>query len=160
MSTLAYMAGDATAPAGSGSKIIAHVCNDAGGWGRGFAAALSHRWPEAEAAYRSWYRAGADTGFMLGGVRLVSVEPDVRVANMIGQHGYSRPGAPAVRYEALDRALGLLAFVAVELGASVHMPRIGCGLAGGSWDRVEPLIRSNLVKGGVDVTVYDLPGGR
>jgi hypothetical protein len=35
------------------------------------------------------------------------------------------------------------------------MPRIGCGLAGGRWDRVEPLVRVALVHRGVSVTVYD-----
>ncbi|MCT2277673.1 hypothetical protein M3G91_08560 [Micromonospora chalcea] len=44
---------------------------------------------------------------------------------------------------------------AEELGASVHMPRIGCGLAGGSWQRIEPLIRQALSDRGIPVTVYD-----
>lgn len=35
------------------------------------------------------------------------------------------------------------------------MPRIGCGLAGGTWDRIEPLIQANLIDPGVAVTVYD-----
>jgi O-acetyl-ADP-ribose deacetylase (regulator of RNase III) len=63
-----------------------------------------------------------------------------------------------VRYEAIDTALGALAGKAVELGASVHMPRIGCGLAGGSWARVEPLVVERLAKRGIRVTVYDLDG--
>ena len=39
--------------------------------------------------------------------------------------------------------------------ASVHMPRIGCGLAGGTWDRIEPLIQTHLADRGIAVTVYD-----
>jgi hypothetical protein len=35
------------------------------------------------------------------------------------------------------------------------MPRIGCGLAGGEWSIVEPLIEEHLVKVGVPVTVYN-----
>ena len=35
------------------------------------------------------------------------------------------------------------------------MPRIGCGLAGGKWSVVEPLIEQQLVAAGVAVTVYD-----
>jgi hypothetical protein len=35
------------------------------------------------------------------------------------------------------------------------MPRIGCGLAGGKWERVEPLIVARLVGADVPVTVYD-----
>ncbi len=41
------------------------------------------------------------------------------------------------------------------LGASVHMPRIGCGLAGGKWSRVEPLVTERLAKRDIAVTVYD-----
>jgi hypothetical protein len=43
----------------------------------------------------------------------------------------------------------------MELGASVHMPRIGCGLAGSKWTRIEPLIEQYLCGRGVTVTVYD-----
>lgn len=64
----------------------------------------------------------------------------------------------AVRYEAIDTALGALAEKAAELEASVHMPRIGCGLAGGNWSRVEPLIAQRLTGRGIPVTVYDHQG--
>jgi hypothetical protein len=92
----------------------------------------------------------------LGTVQLVRVGRWVWVANMIGQHG-TRTGSkgPPVRYEAIDAALGVLAVRAAGLGASVHMPRIGCGLAGGRWERVEPLILGRLVGAGIPVTVYD-----
>jgi len=35
------------------------------------------------------------------------------------------------------------------------MPRIGCGLAGGDWSRIEPLIAETLCASDIDVTVYD-----
>lgn len=78
---------------------------------------------------------------------------------MIGQRGIRRgsKGVP-VRYDAIDTALDRLADRTVELGASVHMPRMGCGLAGGSWERVEPLIVQRLVRRGIAVTVYDHEG--
>jgi hypothetical protein len=37
------------------------------------------------------------------------------------------------------------------------MPRIGCGLAGGRWEEVEPLVIAQLTDYGVPVRVYDLP---
>ena len=40
MEALRIIKGDATAPQGSGTKIIAHVCNDQGGWGKGFVLAV------------------------------------------------------------------------------------------------------------------------
>lgn len=152
--------GDATAPRGKGVKLIAHVCNDLGGWGKGFVLAVSRRWPEPEAAYRRWHRERAGNDFGLGAAQFVRVGPYVWVANMVGQRGMrtGSKGVP-VRYEAIDTGLGLVAERAVELGASVHMPRIGCGLAGGSWSRIEPLIEQRLVSRGIPVTVYDYGEG-
>jgi O-acetyl-ADP-ribose deacetylase (regulator of RNase III) len=136
--------------------MIGHVCNDLGGWGKGFVLAVSRRWREPEAAYRAWHRHRAENDFGLGAVQFVRVEPYVWVANMIGQRGM-RTGSkgPPIRYEALDRCLAALGEKALELNASVHLPRIGCGLAGGTWKRVEPLIDARLCARDVPVTVYD-----
>ncbi|TXS07600.1 Appr-1-p processing protein [Streptomyces sp. col6] len=156
MSEITYVRGDATAPQGKGVKVIVHVCNDLGGWGKGFVLALSRRWPEPEAAYRRWHRERAHNDFGLGAVQFVQVSPFVRVANLVGQHGMRRgsKGVP-VRYEAIDAGLAAVADRALELGASVHMPRIGCGLAGGTWSRIEPLIETRLTGQGLSVSVYD-----
>jgi O-acetyl-ADP-ribose deacetylase (regulator of RNase III) len=156
---ITYIRGDATSPHGKGRKVIAHVCNDLGGWGMGFVLAVSRRWPQPEAEFRRWHKERATNGFGLGALQVVRVEPYVWVANMIGQHGI-RAGSkgPPVRYEALDRALGKLATEARDLGASVHMPRIGCGLAGGTWEKVEPMITRQLTEVGIAVTVYDFEG--
>lgn len=75
---------------------------------------------------------------------------------MIGQRGIKTGSSgPPVRYEAIAAGLAKVAEKARELNASVHMPRIGCGLAGGDWSKVEPLIEQTLVSTGVAVTVYD-----
>ncbi|WP_412076980.1 macro domain-containing protein [Streptomyces xanthophaeus] len=156
MKPLRIIAGDATSPQAKGPKIIAHVCNDLGGWGKGFVLAVSKRWSEPEAAYRAWHRGRSGNDFGLGAVQLVRVQPDVWVANMVGQRGIrTGSGGPPIRYDAVRRCLDALAGHALELGASVHMPRIGCGLAGGRWTRIEPLIADTLGARGVEVTVYD-----
>lgn len=61
----------------------------------------------------------------------------------------------AIRYDALAQCLSKLAGQ-LEAGTAVHMPRIGCGLAGGSWDQIEPLLEEHLAAVGFDVRVYDL----
>ena len=157
MTAITYVRGDATAPQGKGVKVVAHVCNDLGGWGKGFVLAISRRWPEPEAAYRRWHRERARNDFGLGAAQFVQVGPYLWVANLVGQRGIrtGRSTGVPVRYEAIDTALGALAEKAAELSASVHMPRIGCGLAGGKWSRVEPLIEERLVARGIPVTVYD-----
>jgi O-acetyl-ADP-ribose deacetylase (regulator of RNase III) len=154
---LRYLQGDATSPQAAGPKIIAHVCNDLGGWGKGFVVAVSRRWPEPERDYRAWHRERATNDFGLGVVRLVQVRPDVWVANMIGQHGM-RTGSkgPPIRYDALNRCLESVGAHAAIRHASVHLPRIGAGLAGGRWDQIEPLIIANLCARDIPTTVYDL----
>lgn len=156
MLRLRIIKGDATSPQAKGPKIIAHVCNDIGGWGKGFVVAVSRRWPEPEAAFRRWHRERAGNDFGLGATQLVQVTPDVWVANMVGQRGIrTGSGGPPVRYEAIGSCLAALAPHATGLRASVHMPRIGCGLAGGKWERIEPLIIANLCERDIPVTVYD-----
>jgi O-acetyl-ADP-ribose deacetylase (regulator of RNase III) len=168
MAELHYVVGDATEPVGDGPKIIAHICNDAGGWGRGFVLALSAKWPEPEEAYRYWYKlkqqGWGGHGFELGRVGFSRVSPSpngICVANMIAQRGIRNPGSPrAVDYTALRKCLGHLGSCCSPNGGSgesVHMPRIGIGLGGGSWDAIEPIILEMLVGQGVETFVYDLP---
>ena len=153
---ITYIEGDATRPAGTGNKIIVHICNDIGRWGKGFVMAISKRWPEPEQQYRQWYQSKKD--FALGEVRFVQVEPDTWVANRIGQHRLSKDaqGTPPIRYEAVQQCLQKVATYAREVNASVHMPRIGCGLAGGTWDKIESIIQSALTSKDFSVIVYDL----
>jgi O-acetyl-ADP-ribose deacetylase (regulator of RNase III) len=154
MTPIAFIKGDATLPQAEGPKIIAHVCNDLGVWGKGFVMAISARWQEPEQAYRQWCRDGTD--FTLGSVQLIQVESSIWVANMVAQHGIRRAGGvPPIRYQAVEACLAKVGEHAGNLVASVHMPRIGCGLAGGTWEQIEPLILKTLCKAGVSVTVYD-----
>lgn len=152
---IVYLKGDATQPKTEGNKIIAHICNDIGGWGKGFVTALSKRWKAPEQQYREWYKRNTD--FVLGAVQLVQVEDDIWIANIIGQHKINRDGEgnPPIRYEAVASGLEQAGVWAVKLNATIHMPRIGCGLAGGSWDRIEPLIKAGIIDREIPVTVYD-----
>ena len=155
---LSYVVGDATAPQAEGPALIAHVCNDVGGWGRGFVVAVSARWPEPARRYRDWYAGRDHNDFGLGAVQFVEVDDQLWVANLVGQHGLNRTNAgPPVRYDAIETALATVADNARVLDASVHMPRIGCGLAGGDWVEIEQIIERTLIPSGIDTTVYDLP---
>ncbi len=153
---ITYIKGDATRPATEGNKIIVHICNDIGGWGKGFVLALSKCWKEPEQQYREWYR--KQENFSLGQVQFVQVEDSLWVANLIGQHQLNRDeyGNPPIRYEAVLSGLEKVGQFALDKKASVHMPRIGCGLAGGTWDKIEPMIQKCLTSRNIPVTVYDL----
>ena len=141
--------------------IIAHVCNDVGQWGAGFVRALSARWPHPEREYYRWFNRLTSQPFALGETQLVATsQASVWVANMLAQRGIGgRDGrhqrTRRIQYDALERCLRSVAALATSLRASVHMPRIGCGLGGGDWSRVERLIDRTLLRAGVQVHVYD-----
>jgi O-acetyl-ADP-ribose deacetylase (regulator of RNase III) len=151
-----YTKGDATDPKTPGNKVIVHICNDVGGWGAGFVLAISKRWKEPEQSYRAWYKNQAEGAppFELGEVQFVQVKDDLWVANLIGQYRLSpEKGIPPIRYDAVEQGLTKVADWAKEHNASVHMPRIGCGLAGGKWEEIGPIVEKTLA--GLEVTVYD-----
>ena len=143
-----YIKGDATAPIGSGVKVITHICNDIGGCGKGFVLALSKKWKMPEEAYRQWYKSQEE--FTLGAVQFVNVENELYVANMIGQHGIYKDIFLVVL------TIGGSCHFGNGHKASVHMPRIGCGLAGGKWELMEQIIKEELITKEIAVTVYDL----
>jgi O-acetyl-ADP-ribose deacetylase (regulator of RNase III) len=150
-----YIKGDATNPQVMGNKIIVHVCNDIGGWGKGFVLAISNRWKEPELKYRDWHKSGEN--FLLGEVQFVKVDSGLWVANLIGQHKVKKDenGNAPIRYDAVKAGLSKIRIFAMEHSASVHMPRIGCGLAGGTWDKMEPIIMETLADHDISVYVYD-----
>ena len=155
MKDIQYTKGDATSPRSEDNKVIVHICNDIGGWGKGFVMAISKRWKKPENQYREWFK--SKDGFELGKVQFVQVEEDLWVANLIGQHKINKDenGNAPIRYDAIEDGLKEVSSFAKENNASVHMPRIGCGLAGGKWEMIEPVILKTLSEDNIEVTVYD-----
>ncbi len=154
---LNYINGDATRPIGSGNRIITHCCNDRGYWNAGFVKALSRRWSKPERAYRRWAAGNESLPFTLGNVQFVRVAPGLCVANIIGQSGIANPRQKApIRYDAIRKALQCVRHLAITHNASIHMPRMGAGLAGGQWERIAEIVEGELCNYGLQVTVYDL----
>lgn len=172
-----FLKGDATNPTDNRTKIIVHICNDVGGWGKGFVMAISKRWKQPESEYRNWYKNNEqeqtdkvqferlesrdkysnEKKFELGNVQFVKVTDDIWVANMIAQHDI-RPdedGIPPIRYSFVSECLERVSQFAKRQNATVHMPRIGCGLAGGQWTKIEEIINDNLISHEIETIVYD-----
>jgi O-acetyl-ADP-ribose deacetylase (regulator of RNase III) len=155
VNAITYTDGDATCPVGDGIKVIAHICNDIGKWGKGFVLAITAKFgPVASHEYVDWVMSGQAA---LGKVQFLEVSAGTYVANMVAQHDiYSRGGVPPIRYAALAGCLAHVAdFAAKHDECSIHMPRIGAGLAGGSWPKIAAIIDRELVQRGLSVTVYD-----
>jgi O-acetyl-ADP-ribose deacetylase (regulator of RNase III) len=151
--------GDATSPHAAGPKILAHVVNDATpNWGAGFGKAVQMKWPEVQYHFReAWTE---KSRMRLGEVYFSSAEDDLEVCQMVCQHGYGASATPRLRYTSLKTCLTSLRDRAVAENATIHMPRIGTGEAGGAWALVSALIDEVLCAAGLSVTVYDLPDAR
>ncbi len=155
---ICYVVGDATKPfdTGHAERFIVHVCNDVGAWGAGFTRSLSLLSPKPEVSYRDAIK--QTKPHSLGVVSVAKINPSLFVANMIAQRGLpSRARRVVIDYAALERCLVALTKIAFDWDVSVHMPRIGCGLAGGDWHTVEAIIERTLCASGVPAYVYDLP---
>jgi len=123
--------------------LTLHVVNNAGGWGAGFVLAISRLSPVPEAKYRAWSKM---PGFGLGFVQPVTVSPEWCVLNMCAQNNYRTAKNPVpLDYAALQTCLVKAAHVACRFDI-VQLPKIGCGLAGGDWEEVEPLIISAFLR--------------
>jgi O-acetyl-ADP-ribose deacetylase (regulator of RNase III) len=152
-----YVEGNAVSPDVQENEpfIIVHVCNDMGAWGSGFVMALSEKWSQPEREYRSM----GNKNRVLGNVQFVVVGKNQFVANLIGQHktGLDKNGNSPIRYDAIEKGLTSVFKWAETTNSSIHMPRIGCGLAGGKWSEIEKCIEnaSKTIKTEINVTVYD-----
>jgi O-acetyl-ADP-ribose deacetylase (regulator of RNase III) len=172
-----FIKGDATSVnKADGLRIICHVCNNVGGFGSGFAGVVADKWPTVRDKYKAWHKKEHTyaTDMPLGEIQVVPIEDKhgrLFIANMVAQKGYAtRENPVALKYQSLYRCLRQLdrwikAYVEVYgrwkmecnrkvPDISIHMPRIGCGLAGGDWDKVELLL--GVTVSHHDVFVYDL----
>lgn len=168
---ITYLIGDATKPiikeGQENLRLIVHICNNLGGWGRGFVNSISSQWKEPEKEYRKWFNENrlitGNNKLPLGSWRMVPVENGkIMVVNMIAQDEYVSSSNPvAIRYSAL-----FMCFSGVKQWIdnfresnpntyiSVHGPRLGAGLANGDWKTIEGIVDVCLT--GEDVFIYDL----
>ena len=153
-----YVRGDATQVRGTGLNILAQLVNDkAQTWGGGLSLAVRRKWPEAQREFTNWFTKEASSP-RLGRVHFASVTDNLVVASIVAQAGYGESKRPRIRYQALERGLAEVGKRAEQMNASIHMSRLGCGEAGGSWNIVGELVEVTLTSRSIPVTVYDLPG--
>lgn len=128
--------------------IVGHQCNCRGAMGSGVALAIRNKWPKAYEDYRVAY----EYHRLILGMSVmseVSEEPPLFVAHLCGQWDYGKRGI-FTNYNALSDALCNMRnfqedYARVYDGKvlQLYLPYgIGCGLAGGDWKKVEPIIES------------------
>ena len=168
---ITYLIGDATYPEYKKNeiRILLHICNREGKWGKGFVICLFKRWKEPEAEYRKWFRdhtlTTGKSQLPLGAIQIVQVFDEfgeLFVINMIAQEGFMCNSNPVpLRYSALVACLNEVKKwinekrqVDKDKVYTISMPRIGSKLAGGDWKEIEKII--NLCLKDEHIIVYDL----
>lgn len=137
------------------TKILIHICNNKGGWGKGFVTALSNKWEQPETLYRECFKLKFCN--CLGDVQICQIG-SIYVINMVAQDGYRTQGNPhPLNYYALSNCLTKLQDwikIAKLEAPIIFCPKIGTGLAGGDWNVIEKLLLKYLNE--IDLNVYEL----
>jgi len=165
-----YIKGDVCEPLRDNEHeiiVIPHCCNTLGVMGKGVALALKKKWPVVYDAYKEMEsKTSSGLKYKLGQICSVMVDDHTIIVNMIGQEGIISANNPRpVKYEALvscmreirvNIAKSLYKYRKdVNRTYSIHTCKFGCGLAGGSFDVIYPLIQELWVDYGIDVTIYE-----
>lgn len=144
--------------------IIPQICNDEGGYGRGFSGAISKQFPIVEKAYREWFKTkkGQYFGeeFKLGKCDFIPLYQNnisMYVVNMICQHNYDTGiGRPPIRYAALGRCMHKVAGFCKSLNLEIMAPKFGSGNSRGCWQTISEMIEEEWVDNGICVTIFEL----
>lgn len=126
-------------------KLICHGVNCQGVMGSGVAEALATRFKGLKSAYMSHcdllFGSGGSPSDLLGSVYIVQIEEDGPfIANCFTQQNYGSGHQVYVNYDALHHCVSALVMEMAAMGIKeLAIPRIGCGLAGGNWERVKSI---------------------
>jgi len=127
-------------------NVIVHGCNCFNTMGAGIAAQIAKRFPEAA-------RVDKLTNFgdhnKLGSYSIAAVQGDygdsLLIVNAYTQYGYGRI-APAVDYDAIQKVFSTVVYTLACLSDTIRIgiPKIGAGLAGGDWGRINTIIEKEM----------------
>lgn len=141
--------------------IICHQTNYHGVMGAGVARAIANKLLTAEQynAYVNYCWIHGQEA--VGTVQFIDCEPHLVVANLFSQDealARRRAGQSITDYEAMFTCLQQVRNLAERRNLPIYIPHgMGCGIAGGDWNRVRQLIYSTL--GGSSVHVYIVKKG-
>jgi O-acetyl-ADP-ribose deacetylase (regulator of RNase III) len=150
-------------------NVLAHGVNCRGAFGAGFAKKLAYKYPKARSHYIDKFYS---KGWNLGEVQFIEIWPlcdrqmDTRwngedifiIANMATQQGYGYDASQTqyVDYDAVAKCFQTLIDYAECHRLTVGMPKIGSGLAGGSWDTINGILQQCMQERKVHAIVYEL----
>lgn len=129
--------------------IIAHGVNCVGGFGSGVAGQIAKQFPFIKSCYLEKYRF---EGFELGEIQII--ECSKTFINCATQKEYLPRDQCHANYIAIRDCMNKVKCYAFLKNKSIAIPKIGCGLAGGDWNIVKPILEE--VFNDFDVTVYEV----
>lgn len=143
----------------TGRRAIVHGCNSVGVMGAGAANAIAARWPGAEKVYREHVGPLWKTGIStLGTFTSWTEVGEPTIYNLVIQRGYGR-GSRFTNYAALASGLIDVAKDFLELHPgffAIATTKIGCGLGGGDWGIVGPILEDIEQMTDIEFEVYEL----
>lgn len=120
--------------------ILAHQTNCKGVMGAGIAKQIKEVYPEVFKDYKSYCDSFEKDIEILGTMRISKCNNGKYIASLFGQYSYNKYVKQTIEDE-LKKSIILLHDYAKDNNLSVAFPyMIGCGLAGGNWDKIYPLI--------------------
>ena len=128
----------------SQAKYLCHQVNCMGKMGSGIARTVRNRFPAAYEEYIALCQGASSHGTLLGGI-LQSECDGTTIIHMFAQERCGRY-ARYTDYFAFRECLRKIKSI-VQPGSTIAFPHgIGCGLGGGDWDIILPMIEEELAK--------------
>jgi O-acetyl-ADP-ribose deacetylase (regulator of RNase III) len=154
----------------SDCDVICHQVNCKGVMGMGLNKAIRKRYPIVFEQYNNFvtnntfYVKGIpeNSSEFLGLCQIVKIGDGKYIANLFGQEDYGREQKQYTNYDALLCSLFALRRLVLFGGyniKSIAFPcNLGCGFAGGDWNKVREMIISVFAALDVRVDIISLPG--
>jgi len=150
-----YIKGDLIELAKQGEfEVIMHCCNCFNTMGAGIARAIRDNFPEAYLKDQNTIKGDRNKLGTYNSVTIKNFAKPFFVVNLYGQYDFKVSNGPNINYVSLSNAL--LQIKKDFTGLKFGLPRIGAGLAGGSWEVIEKIIQCTLID--EDVTVVNFEG--
>lgn len=158
MSKLSHVVGDLLA---SDEHVIGHGCNTVSAMGAGIALHIARAYPEVERVYSAHCRT---RDFRVGTCQAVTTNHDtqdgagpIRIVLNLGTQ--RNPGRDATYFNVMLAMGNAFEWCIAHGHKRMAIPRIGCGIAGLEWDKVEWVINGifDWIPQAPEVVVYTLP---
>lgn len=137
----------------STSEVIAHCCNCFNTMGAGVALAIKKQYPRAFIVDNNTKKGDRKK---LGAFTKSIGTPTIY--NLYGQYFYGNYGGKSpIDYNALEKAIVAMKndLLANNYTGTIALPRLGAGLAGGDWNKIQSIVEKHLCSHW-QVTIYSI----